>query len=555
MAEDYPQRVKDKKGENSTLTTRQKDDEELLYLNEYEMKDADGKKVSDIINVTLNRPAVFAANIISALGTTSEQRIVETEEKDLDTAYVEDFQKAAFDSANDRLKRQGRVQLNPFFDTGLCIRGRAAARCVFQMADDVLVPEIVPWDARADYVTYEMGQGGLKWAANEGKRQKGILEAEYEKELAQYNVTITKAAIVLDVWDTTHNEVWIAGKKILEQEHAFGFTPVCIQIVPLGYGAILLGDDRVKNEGESIFFLIRGVIPELNRLASIVQTLNLKSVKPPMKWESKEGTLATAPKYEDATDMATITPSDMGGGAKPIDFGDAQRSASMAMAMFDTAIGEGSLSSADLGTIGSPPASGIRAIIAGENRDQVVHPRLEGKALLNEQLAEMFTKQVIQIGGSVELGTAGHKRTFDISKLEGEYETTYKYTAKSPVTDAGLYSLAASAGSSLSEKYKRDNIYQLQDPDGEERQLAVEEARRLSPGIKLDYLIRMLIDADQDWWAEILSNEMGVNLKQMLAGEVTQQPKPEKKDEPTQVLSLFGGASGGGRQPTPKEEE
>ncbi|GAG52989.1 unnamed protein product, partial [marine sediment metagenome] len=224
--------------------------------------------------------------------------------------------------------------------------------------------------------------------------------------------------------------------------------------------------DQMKNEGESIFFLVRDVIVELNRLASIMQTLNLTSVKPPIKQKKIGG--GKPSKHEDLTGMGTVTVMEPGEDVIPIDFGDAQRSADLAYRMFDTAIKEGSLSSADLGLIGSPPASGIRAIIAGENKDQILHPRLEAKGLINTQLAEMFTKQVILIGGSVELGVPGHKRSFDVGKLEGEYETTYKYTAKSPVTDAGLYSLAAAAGNSLSKKYKRENIYQLDDPDGEE---------------------------------------------------------------------------------------
>ncbi len=544
---DLKQAVKDFETEHSTLIARQKGDEDLLYLDKYIMRDSKDKEVPDIINVTLNRPAVFAANIISALGSTSQQRVVESDEEKFDTTYVEDFQEAAFASANAKLRRQGRPQLNPFFDTGFSIRGRSAARVVFQEIDGVLDTEIIPWDTRGDYVSYAMGSDGLKWAGYKTKRKKDAIEAQYGEELSHFNVSIIgKGGEVQDIWDTEHNEVWVENKKIIEQPHDFGFTPVCIQIVSLGYGTILLGPNSIKNEGESIFFLIRTVIPEYNRLASIMQTLNLVSVKPPMQEAVKEkGRLAKARKHKDITGAGTSNTVDTPGAISKIDFGDAQRSATLASGMFDDAIGEGSLSSADLGRIGSPPASGIRAIIAGENRDQIVMPRLDAKALLNEQIAEMFTRQVIQIGGSVKLGAPGHKRTFEVSKLDGEYQTTYKYTAKSPITDAGLYSLAAAAGSGLSDKYKRENIYQLDDPEGEERQLAIEAARRLSPAIQLDYTIRQLLEAGEDWWAELLSAEMGVNLQQMLAGETAQQPKPEKKDEPTQVLSLFGGGGGG----------
>ena len=41
-----------------------------------------------------------------------------------------------------------------------------------------------------------------------------------------------------------------------------------------------------------------------------------------------------------------------------------------------------------------------------------------------------------------------------------------------------------------------------------------------------------------------MSDEMGVNLEQMLRGEITQQPKPEKPQEPKQVMPMFGGGGG-----------
>ena len=551
MAEDFNKRVKNQEEINETLYRRMLGDERLVYLWEYVMQDADHKDVPNIINVTLNRSAVFAANIVSALGTTSEQRVVESDDKNIDTAEIEEFQKAAFAQANDRLRRQGRPQINPFFDIQLCIRGSGAARCIFQMVDNVLDADITPWDRR--FVTYEMGVKGLDWGAYKVMKAKDVIESQTWAKEKDFTIA-EKGAEVLEVWDTEHTEIWVKSTKIFEEEHDFGFTPVAIQVVSLGYGAVLLGGDSIRNEGESIFFLIRSVIPELNRLASIMQTLNLKSVMAPQTWHSKEGQLATPPKHENLTAIGATTAADIGGGAKAVDFGDAQRSASMALAMFDTAIGEGSLSSADLGTIGSPPASGIRAIIAGENRDQVVNPRLEAKALLNESLAEMFTQQVIQIGGSVELGVPGHKRTFQTSKLDGEYGTTYKYTAKSPVTDAGLYSLAAAAGSLVSEKYKTNDILQLEDPAGDEKQKRWEEAERLSPAVKLRRTIADLIELEEDEEAKLLSDEAGVNLEQLLSGDIQQQPKPQKEDEPTQVLSLFGGAGGGTPRTTTEGE-
>lgn len=550
---DYLKEIQLKKDEQSELETRWQADEDLLYLKKYIMRDAGGQNaVPDIVNVTLNRPAVFAANAIAALGSTSEQRVVESNDSKIDTKYIEDFQKVGFASANDRLRKQGKPLLNPFADTQFCIRGRTARRILFRMENDILIPDIANWDGR--YVTYEIGVNGLAWGANESMRSRGDIESE--NWALKRNFTIVETgAVVKDVYDTEGHFIYVGEKLAFEEEHSYGFCPVVVQIVPLGYGAILLSEGNLKNEGESVFFLIRRVIPELNRLVSIWQTLNLKSVKPPMKYKSKAGTKAIPPGYEDATDMGTITALDETGDIAPINYGDAQRAATLAFNMMNAAIDEGTISPADLGAIERPPASGVRALIAGEHINNLLAPRLEAKAGLNKQTAEMFAEQVIQMGGSVELGVSGHKRKFEASKLMGEYDTTYRYTFKSPSLDAGLVSLAAAYGHLIPDRAKRTDILQREDPDGDEKQLSWEEAGRISPAIKMRRLAKDLIEMDEGEEAQLLADEAQVNLDMLLAGDISQQPKPEKKEEPKQVLSLFGGASGRVSPEVPEEEE
>jgi len=552
---DYLQKVKDKEAEQSELIKRWKIDSGLLYLDKYIMMGPDGlHKVPDVINVTLSIPGRFANDVISTLGTAREQTIIESEDKNLDTTEIEEFRKAAFASANAKLRLQNRWELNPWWDFHSCIRGGCAARCLFQMVDGVLDTDIMPWDRR--YVTYDIGKKGLDWAAYKTTRTKGMIEAEYGEELK--NVTIGKEAEVLDVLDTEHNEIWVAGKKIREQEHPFGFTPAIIQMVVLG--SMLADKDSLQHQGESIFFLIREAVPELNRLLSIMQTLNFTTLKPPAGWGSKEGEGATAPAYDDVMAPGSMTPQDIGGGVTEIKFGDAQRSAQLAYAIMSKAIQEATVAASDLGVIESPPASGVRAMIAGESRDQLLSPRLGVKALMNQGLADMFTAQVVQIGGSVELGTLGHRRTFQTSKLDGQYEGYYKYTIKSASVDAGRASLAAAYGDAIPKRAKLVEIYQREDPDGDERQLRWEEAERLSPAIKINRIIGDLLemaergDKNAEFEAELLSAEMGVTLKQMLAGGERQIPTPEPEVKPKQVMPLWGG--GGVRKPAvPKEEE
>lgn len=539
--EDYKQRVKAKEDEQSELLARWKVDSDLLYLSKYTMKSPDGKHdVPEVINITLNIPGQFASDTISKLGTAKEQVIVETEDKKLDTTEIEDFQKAIFGTANARLRLLRKWELNPYFDFHSCIRGGVAARCVFQIEEGVLVSDIVPWDIR--YLTYAVGGQGLDWTGYKTTRTKDDIEAQYHEEMEKRRFTIQgKTAEVLDVWSKEHNEVWITNTKILEQEHDLGYVPVVIEKVTLG--SMLADADSLEHEGESIFFLIRGVVPELNRLISIMQSLNFTTLKPPKGWGSRGG--QEGPEYKEVMSPASITGHEIGGGVTDITFGDAQRSTQIAYTIMRDAIDKATAASSGLAVIESPPASGVRAMVAGENIDQLLSPRLGVKARMNKGLAEMSTQQVIKIGGSIELGTPGHKRRFQTSKLEGAYETYYKYTIKSQSVDAGRASLAAAYGDDLSWRTKAEEIYQLEDVDGEENQRRWEEAERLSVGVKIYRTIVALKkradegDKDAEFEAQLLAGELGVSIDRLLAGEGL--PKPQKEDEPTQVLSLFGG--------------
>ena len=547
---DYKEKVKNKKDDLDELHTRMDEDRDLVNLTRYIMRDKDKSIIPNIINITLNDSAVFAANVESQLGAATEQRVVESEDKNLDTAYIEDFTKATFDSANEKRIKAGKFMINPFFDQQLCRRGRGAALCLLQMVDGKPDVDITPWDTR--YFYYEEGINGLDWGANEGIRSKGRIESEIWAQDNKFVKVTGKSARVLNAWDTEHNEIWIDDKQVFEQEHEFGYTPIVFQIVPLG--SMLADEDSLKYQGESIFFLIRDLLPELNRLASIAQTINMDTVMGALQWESEGGSRATPPDYEDVKGKKTITAIDKGTrGAFPVPVQDVLRAFTQLHSIIETRIQRGSLSSIDLGTLGFP-LSAVALVEIGEGRDQVFLPRLGTRGLLNQQLADMIIDQALKIGGSIELGTKGHKRTFQTSKLQGQFEVVFKYYVKSPQIDAGRVSLAAAYGNLIPETAKRREVLQREDPDGDERQLNWEKAGRLSPAVEMRRIIKDLKDMDEDVEAALMATELNMNVDRLLAGDISQVPKPEKEDEPTQVVSRFGGGAGRVRKP-PEEEE
>ncbi|KKN31124.1 hypothetical protein LCGC14_0826980 [marine sediment metagenome] len=532
--------VDEKEKEFWDLTRRMDVDKDLLYLKDYVMRDKDKKIVPDIINITLPDIAIFAAEIMSRLGEAVERVVVTSENKGLDTAFIEDFQKAAFAAADDRRRRQGLPQVNIHTDEQVCVRGRAARRVLFRLKEGVLIPDITPWDTR--FVTYDYDEEGLMWAAYKTERTKAMIEAEY-------GILVKgKEATVIDAWDKEHNEVWIDNIIRVEQKHIYKFTPVAIEVVSLG--SMLADEDNVEHTGESLFFLIRDLIPELFRLVSIAQTINMRLAKGAYKFKNITGSQAEPPDYDEATGIGAMTSLGVTEDIDPLRIQDLQRSFTELTQIIETRLQRGSISNIDLGILGGTPPSGVTLLAAKSERDTVYRPRTKAKGLLNETTAEMFTKQVIQIGGTVELGVPGQKRRFETSKLQGEYQTEYKYFVKSPELDAGSFTLNAAAGDSIAKRFKDRDILQLEDPDENDQWLSWERLGRSVPAVQMNRDIRNTIKLAEkgvegaEIEAEIASAAMGVSLQAMLAGDIDQIPTPEEEQEPKQVVPLLGQQQG-----------
>ena len=314
---------------------------------------------------------------------------------------------------------------------------------------------------------------------------------------------------------------------------------------------MLADKDNLKYEGESIFFLIRDLQPELNRLVSIIQTVNVKTIDDALQYASRQGAAATPPNKDDVSAPDAITPVDIGGGFMPLPYGELKRSAYLLHQMIESRVQQGSLSKFELGAF-TQPMSAVALIEIGQGRDQVFLPRLGARGLLKQQAAEQIISQVLSLGVStVKLGTKGHQREFSVKKLEGEYSIEYKYFIKSPTLDLSRFSMAAAAGDLIPESAKRREILQREDPEEDERMLRWEEAERLSPVIKQYRIIRSLReraeDGDKDaaFEADLMEAQLEATLGTMLSGQVSQVPQPEKDQKPQQLLPIFppGGAA------------
>ena len=534
---DYLSLVKEKKQDVARLDARMQADVNLLRLDKYVMRDSQGHIVPDIINVTLNQPALFAANVIAGLSGAVEQIVVESEDRSVDTAGLEDFLGHAFAAANSlRAKVVSVSSLNEFADIQFCTRGRTARRVLFREENGEVVPDITPWDGR--WVYYEMGRNGLVWAAYSTRRNR-------ERILREYGVKVAgKDAEVLDVWDMEHNEVWIEGLKRMEQAHPHGYVPVVLGIVPVGYGDVLVETEQLETEGESIFFLIRHIVPELNRLASILQTLNMKAVKPPVVQRRRVG--GEPSEYEDAVGMGSITGMEVGEDITIVNYGDARRAAEMLYGIMSQALQKGSITDIDLGSL-QFPLSAVALVTLGEGRDQVFLPRLQAKARLNQQTAEMLIRQVMQIGGTVELGLPGHKARFSTAKLGGEYEIAFQYHNKSPKTDIARLAMATQAERWLDTETILKDILQIEDWQGVLARRYYYMAEKVDPNILMHRIIMAMLDLAEKGdenaarEAKLMAARLGATLAQVKAGQIPEaRPAPQERAEPP-LIPLLGG--------------
>ena len=513
--------------EREQLHKRMDDDLGLLYLNKYVLRDKNNLAVPDIINTTLNKPRVFFDNVVSGLQATSQQVVVESDNRNLDTHYIEGFQDAAFNAIGQRLHAQGKPALSFHTDAQLCGRGRAARLVAFHMKDGVLIPDVPEWDARNVY--FEYGDDGLRWGANFVPRKAADIEADYPEQIKKYHISLDgKENLVLDVWAKDVHEIWINKSKAVEEPNPYGFCNVVLGIVPLGYGDIFLQKDRAMYEGESIFAAVRDIIPELNRLISMLSTLNHKQVMAALQYKNPEGTPQDEPpEYPRSRDVVSTGKGDI----SPIDYGDARNAATMVFNMLEKAMEEGSLTSIDLGNLQFPLADIALARI-GRGKDRVYLPRLNTRALINQQTAEMFTKQCLSFGIPIELGVPGHKKTFELSKLEGEYSTTYKYFLKDAESDRIRLTMADAASKYFDPETVLKETLEVADWQDVMRKRYYYRAAQLDPNVAMYETINAALElADKgdkiaSRKAQIMAETLKLNLVNIKAGKMTQPIQP-----------------------------
>ena len=515
--------------QDTPLHARMDRDRHMYYLRPYVMVDSNDQPVTGIINLTLNIPATFAAQVGASIDGAEQQVMVEGKDIDDDDAKeIEDFIEAAIESANERLRLKGEPPIGPFNTEQMDIRGRGAFRTTVRMERGKPIIDIMPVDAR--YFSYEMDTDGMAWGSYKTWRSPKMVKSEYpEFDLNNAIFDANKrgegtAALleVDDIWDRTHNRIYVGGKRIRTRPNRYKRPPFDIEIVPMG--SMLMDEDRISHRGESIFFLIRDLVEHANLMASVLQTQNVSTVKAARTWHGPEGEQGEVP--ENLGDPGVDTAASEAGGAKLVPQGDVSNAGQLLQAVLSRAIQQGSLSDVDFGNL-QFPLSAVAIIKLGESRGQVFLPRLGAKGLLMQKLAHTIIEQLLALGvSSIELGPKGHERTFNTADLEGKYTITYLYTLKSPETDVALFSIAQVALQFFGIETVLSDVLKVKNPAETRRLKRLDDAELISPNIMRYRTVLALIKEERDVEAQILADEMGATIEALVSGEFEQPLLP-----------------------------
>ena len=541
----WTQRLKNREADLTGLRARWTTDEDLLYLTAYKMKRLDGQQqpVDKTYNMTMNDPGTFAARVIAVLMGAYQQEVVEGEGlTDEDKTYIEDLLRHVEEESTERLLNRGAWPAYAHAVEQMCIRGRASSRTLVRKVGEKIIIDDTPLDAR--YVTWQYDVNGLEYQSYEVEKRRSEMESEYPgHEFSQFGDLVS----LRDLWTRTHNIIWVNDLEVRAVTHPYGECPCIYTICPAG--SMLAGPNALSHHGEGIFWLDRGLYPELNRAATILQTLNVKAFTAGLQYESEMGGEAELPDSdEDPREDYAITAVEKGGGYKGMPVPDIRNATRHLLAMLEARVQRGSLPAIDYGNL-TFPLSAVAIARLTEGRDQIFLPRIQGLSMFQQQKARLIIRQLVRIGGTIELGAEGHRREFNTEVLKKSFSIRYRYFSQAPEQKIANYAVSEAAkAAGISDETIFKDILLLMDPHGEMRRRGAQDAERMDPAIALYRRTRHLIDEGKDVEARLLRATLLRMIRERGMGQEEEAPPAEgQPGKGSALVPLFGKGSGARR--------
>lgn len=545
---DYLKTVEDRQAELNNLYSRMDTDKGLYYLEEFILQDENDRAVPNVNNVTLNDPATFGHKVKAVLSSAEMQTVVESNDlTDKQTTYIEDFLEALMLAANARIGRKSDIlDAYAFWWEQAILRGRIAGACLLRMEGEKFIPDIRLLDTR--FLPYEYGEDGLDWVAYQTTRSKHRILKEYGVEIQG------SSAVVTDWWDVDYNRVFIGRNQAREQKNPYGYIP--IEIIAVPDGSYLQDEDATEHTGESIYAGVRDLYPELNRLATILNTLTEMSFHAGLQYMSEAGERANKPELPPYGKRIVI-PVEKNGGYMNMPLNDIKNAARLWHAILEQRIERATLPAIDYGNVNFP----LSAVAIGkltENREPIYTPRIQGMAIFKQRMSEMAIRQIVSKKMQVKLGKEESETKWDWRQLKGPYDIKFRFFPSSKEQDIANLSVAAASEPFLSHDTIRRDVLKLRDPDGESAKKQAEDAERAMPALRLYRYAGSLIDQEQYQAARLAAQQMVMMIDQIgqpQPAATTPESIEPPKANPQAMLPLLAAAGRGGAGPKQTTEK
>lgn len=492
---------------------RMDEDEKLWTLDPYVLRDAKNNVLDDVISVTLNDARVFGERVLSVLNESEELIEVNGQRngKPLDghqTSVIEDFWRDLIYLSNEHLNDILMPDLDTYLWEQIGVRGAGVVRILLSQDGDNFDADIMPIDRRK--FVYTVGQFGLARVAHWDTIDKDMCRFMYPEHTPMGNM-VTR----WDYWDWEKEMIFLDGKLYDSQPNPLGHPPYVIQLCQ--QGTFLDTSSRaLRMKGESIFSANRELYPELNRIASIMQTQNMLTLAPPNVMISKSG--KKTPK-EPLYRLGRTTALEVGEGVVKLDAPDIQASTRFFQALLNSALQRGSISHIDWGNLQFQLSQVAIATLAGASR-QVFTPRLKTMERLKRMMARETISQFTRFDMRANIGRIGKQATYTKADLEGDYRMDFEYLTALPEETAAAYGLANMAQRWMDDKSIRKTILKYRDYDDIDEKYLVQQAQRISKALALFTQAQALDRQDRKDEAKLLLIEMGQTLEAGVNKEV-----------------------------------
>lgn len=564
--------------ELNPLHKRMDDTRKRVYSTPYQMPDlGDPKKAMDgVINVSMPYAAIIANTVINDIASSFRQTVVEGDISSTTERHIEQFITYNREQADELLVNSDwHAALDEIWASHVCVRSYFGVRWVSQIIDGKYVINILPLDMR--YVAYEYGTEHVhfNWVNNRTFRPWSSIEAEYKAELEAKGIThsniVSNTQVALniqvdDFWSTDRHELWVGGKQLIDQRNPFGEPPFVIAAPASGF--MLRDQGYIEHDAEDVLSLVRPILDELNRSASIEQTKGAETIRPPYvepqeKLDGKPGervpVTGQVKRYKKGEEPILLeTP----------DINQAFLTSRQDLAKV---LQQAGVNDIDLGNV-SQTVSAVWITAQAGIRKKFSGSRLKAMAQGDQQLGRLMIRQTqneveLESGSpDILVGGMGRKKKFSVSVLGDPEKYGIRIELRSQSKTEEIANLAQFvAAPELPFEYRLENILGVNDPKKIMRMKDLEVAEELDPALRLSRLgisyaqEAAEVNDEQEADALKLQSMMLIEravfiLKQRLLpappqlpeGAQSSQPRPGAGSQPlVQLPQLLGPGNGG----------